>query len=82
MDPKGRKAGKIYSWIADRGFFFIAVRESESKPQEKYYGHISRLTPNSKGVFLGASVTFEVNPTREGTLPSAINIEVVEGGVL
>ena len=73
-----KQSGFIRTWIASRGFGFIVV-PSKNRVPAKYYLHASKI---SSGVpFVGAEVLFDVAPILEGELASAIEVEIVTGGV-
>lgn len=70
--------GILQIWTR-KGFGFISVRESDGKPQRKYYLHVSKIISGEARP--NATVRFSVDPIIEGSLPSAIDVEVLgEGG--
>lgn len=73
MDTK--QFGVLRSWVAARGFGFIAVVD-EKGALAKYFLHRSKVISGTPTV--GAGVRFDVSPVREGELPSAIAAEIGE----
>lgn len=79
MSTPTKRKGQLCTWLGQRGFGFIAVRESEDREQQKYFLHLSQIVSGKPVV--GATCHFLVSPDKEGKLPSAIEVEI-EGGVV
>jgi cold shock CspA family protein len=69
--------------MVTKGFGFIVVHNGSRTPP-KYYLHISKVISGADAIGVGTWVKFSVCPFIEGTLPSAIDVEVVPlvGGAL
>jgi cold shock CspA family protein len=69
-------SGTLNVWFYQKGYGFV-VKENEGAPPSKYYLHISKILPGQPKPEIGAGIRFNVNPIREGVLPSAINVEII-----
>ncbi len=69
-----RHEGTVTVWINSRNFGFITPNEST----ERLFLHRTKI---KSGVpIVGAKAVYDINPVREGMNPSAINVEITEGG--
>ena len=78
MDRK--RVGVLTSWISGRGFGFITALDGEALLRDKFYAHVSRFISGKPE--LNERYKFDVLQTKEGANLSAINIEMIDGGVL
>jgi cold shock CspA family protein len=72
-----KKQGVIQSLAFGKGYGFII--STEEATQVKYFLHLSRVIKGGPAV-IGAHVQFDVLSVSEGKSPSAINVEVLDGG--
>jgi cold shock CspA family protein len=75
---ENKLVGKLYSFLHTKGFGFIIVPDGSRTPQ-KFFLHVSRIVSGSESVAVGSTVRFSVSPIKEGSLPAAIDAEIVEG---
>ena len=72
--------GILKVYFLKRGFGFITTFDGNGAPTGKYFMHFSSVISGKPCA--GVTVRFNVSPDREGELPTAIDIEIVEGSAL
>jgi hypothetical protein len=75
MDTK-QKHGILTTYLFQKRFGFIEVYTNGVR--EKYFLHATKIEDGAPAI--GSVVHFDVNPVREGVLPSAVNAVIVSNG--
>jgi len=70
-----RYEGTISVWIGSRNFGFITPHNDS----QRLFLHKTKI--KSGQPLVGARVTYEINPIREGANPNAIDVEIVGGAL-
>lgn len=69
-----RHEGTISVWIHGKNFGFISADDGSAR----LFLHRSKIKSGLPAV--GAKVLYDISPICEGANPSALNVEIVDGG--